>query len=435
MKLQTKLVLFNTASKVIIGVSFIVLIPFIIDKIALSQTDDRLKDMQENILQSIHKVGLQEFILQEQDISFASYNIFKEEYISIELLNGPPIKEKIENTIRRIENEDHNFRVLTSTFTNNHQNYLLEAGKSMVTVHRLNALLKKLAFIILTAVLVVFIIIDIGFTNYLIKPFNFIIEKKVRAVRHPDTFDFTPTKTTTDDFAYLDESINDMMKKIIRVFSREKEFIGNVSHELLTPISILQNRFENIISDSNTPKEIALKLVDSQKTLHRLNKIVKTLLLISRIENEQFLKEDMVDIPQLINEVIHEVEERLIMDSISISAKCERYTFHSCNKSLLYTMFFNLINNAIKYNVKNGSIYIRAFTHGNNYILEVEDTGIGMDEKEIPYIFERFKRINTVEKEGYGLGLPIVNTIADFHNLTVSVTSILHKGTLIKIIF
>ena len=94
-----------------------------------------------------------------------------------------------------------------------------------------------------------------------------------------------------------------------------------------------------------------------------------------------------------------------------------------CNKALLFTLFSNLLNNAIKYNKQNGSITITTHQVNNKFTIEIRDTGIGIDESEQQAIFDRFKRLNKNEAEGYGLGLPIVKTIAAFHNIDIDVTS------------
>jgi signal transduction histidine kinase len=210
----------------------------------------------------------------------------------------------------------------------------------------------------------------------------------------------------------------------------------NVSHELLTPITILQSKFENILADENTPQEVSYKLLESQKTLARLNKIIKTLLLISKIENEQYLKEDAVNLKELITEVIEEIEERLTEKNITLNMQLkEDFVYKNCNKSLLFTMFFNLINNAIKYNKPNGSININGHKEGDKFILEITDTGLGMDEDNIQHIFERFKRFDNKGVEGYGLGLPIVKTIMLFHDIDIQVTSDKNIGSTFKLFF
>ncbi len=435
MKLRNKLILFNAISKLLIAGVFIIFIPLLIDRIAINHTDKRLVAMKENVMKTIGKVGLGEFIREEQDSAFASYNIFKEEFISIEPAKEPLKEIRIGNATRNIEEENIDYRILSYTFTNNNQLYLLETGKSLATLKTLDSTLKHLAFIILSIVLAISIMIDFGFASYLLRPFRAIINK-VRSTHDPATFNFRPIQTTTTDFEYLDQSINEMMEKIQHAFSHEREFIGNVSHELLTPLSILQSRIENLLSDSKTPEHVSLKLVESQKTLSRLNKIINALLLISKIENEQFLKKDTVDLRELANEVLGEIEERFAVKNITVENNLQpELTVERCNRDLLFTMLFNLVSNAIKYNKKSGKIFLRGWLQEAHPVLEIEDTGIGISRENIATLFNRFKKQTVEGLESHGLGLPIVKTIANFHGIQIKIDSREGAGTVFRLSF
>jgi signal transduction histidine kinase len=226
-----------------------------------------------------------------------------------------------------------------------------------------------------------------------------------------------------------------MMHKIRDTFTREKEFISNVSHELLTPVSVLQTRFENMLAEGKLDEDSSLRIIESLKTLNRLKKVTNTLLLISRIENDQYLKNDTVSMKKLAEEVIMEIEERFTEKNIRpVLEFTDDLELQHANHDLLFTLLFNLVNNAIKYNVPDGTIYVRGFPASDKFILEVEDSGIGISKDNIRNIFSRFKRVNATLTEGYGLGLPIVKTIADFHGIEVFVDSELGKGTVFRLI-
>ncbi|MFM7823105.1 MAG: sensor histidine kinase, partial [Bacteroidota bacterium] len=95
---------------------------------------------------------------------------------------------------------------------------------------------------------------------------------------------------------------------------------------------------------------------------------------------------------------------------------------------------FNLVNNAIRYNNIGGNIFIRGERVTDGYRLQIQDTGIGMDDSQINNIFDRFKRFNPADEQGYGLGLPIVKTISDFHGFTISMDSKPMKGATVTIL-
>jgi len=277
---------------------------------------------------------------------------------------------------------------------------------------------------------IVSLFIDLGFVSILMRPLNKIMERKLKPVPSPNNFDFTKINTTTREFNKLDQRINEMMLMLKDAFQIEKEFISNVSHELQTPISIIQNRLENLMIDQELNEEVMIKLSDSQRTLNRMSKIIKALLLISKIENDQYLKNEKIDLIQLLDEVLEEIEERLIEKDIKIIRQFyENFEINPGNKALLYTMFTNVINNAIKYNKEGGNIIITTKTIGNEFTIEIKDTGLGMKKEDLPTIFDRFKRLNNSTAEGFGLGLPIVKTIANFHQMKVRVDSEVGVGT------
>jgi len=277
---------------------------------------------------------------------------------------------------------------------------------------------------------VISIFFDLLFARLLLRPFNKIVNEKLRDVQHPSTFDPLPVKTTTTEFSHLDKSINEMMVKIRETFETERQFIMNVSHEILTPISILKNRIENMISDPGIPDAVVERMVDSQKTLSRLTKVVRNLLYISKIENAQYVKNESADLQMIVREIFEELEELTQGKGITIVNEWkDDFVFSPCNLSLIHTMLFNLITNAIKYNCEEGKITVTGMWEGEHYVVKVYDTGDGISSNQLPYIFDRFKRFRPEDDMSYGLGLPIVKTIADFHGIKVSAESTLNQGS------
>ena len=438
MKLQIKLVLYNAISKALIISALAVIIPLLIQKIVYNHLDKRLYARQEKMLRMIRIGGLNEITI-DQDCSFDSYNIFKEEFVSISPLAALPQnfeKSEIENTQRVIDHELIKHRVISKAFIYDNQIYKLEIGEGLSSAEELSSSIRNFTLKIMIAVVLFSIFFDLGFAQILLRPFNKIISNKLKNVTHPSSFNTAPVSTTTYEFSQLDRSVNEMMNQIQEAFKLERDFITNVSHELLTPISILKNRVENMINDPSLPEEAVIKLVDSQKTLSRLSRIIKALLYISRIENEQFLKSETASIPLLVKDVLEEAEV-LIQDRNILLNKdnLDSFLFSPCNPTLLHTLILNLISNAIKYNRPGGSIIITGRMMQDGYHFSVKDSGIGIAKDQLPFIFDRFKRLRPEDDKGFGLGLPIVKSIADFHAISIHVTSIENEGTDFELIF
>ncbi|MGZ3836157.1 MAG: sensor histidine kinase, partial [Mucilaginibacter sp.] len=236
---------------------------------------------------------------------------------------------------------------------------------------------------------------------------------------------------------YLDISIHKMIQTIENTFQKEREFISNASHELMTPISILQSKIENMFEREDIIDEVKVRLLEMQKILNRLKSITKTLLLISQIENDQFLKEDQVSLANLIHEVYDEISIRLQDKNITCEINVPtEWNLINVNKFLLFNLVFNLINNAVKYNKEGGEIRITGITGNKLHIVEITDSGIGISPEQLPHIFNRFKKFSqSLQQDSFGLGLPIVKSIAAFHHIKIEVVSEPGVGSTFRLIF
>lgn len=435
MKLSTKLVLFITGSKLAVALLFVLSLPFLVEQIASQFTNYTLREQKKKVIKDVAKNGVDYYLQGEKN--FGSYTMLKEEYIAIEQAQPKEHIDTIKNAQRVFaDNDTLNYRILSYTFKNKNQNYLLEIGKATSSINQYNTSLQRFALYILVALIALTLAIDLIFTRVLIKPLAQIIRTKLLHRKFPFRTQLEKIKTSTTDFKYLDESLILLMDKINEAFVKEKEFTANASHELMTPISILQSKMENLLVDEPLSDEVAQRIMGMMKTLDRLKKVSGSLLLISRIENEQFVKKDEVKPLKLIEDITEEIGHRLQTQNISLQINISPdAVLKNVNYDLLFQLFYNLINNAIKFNVPNGTISITDKQHENRYEIEVSDTGIGIAENQIPFIFNRFRRTDSTETVGHGLGLAIVKTIAVYHQLEIKVESRIDEGTTFKVLF
>lgn len=429
MKLLTKLTLFITLSKLAIVVLFVMLLPLLVEGIAARYTDYYLQEQKKKVLDIIDSNGVDYYLQGESD--YGSYTMLMEEYIALEPVESSLAIDTIANTRRVIEQDTLNYRVLMHTFRIDSQHYLVEIGRTTSSISQFNRPLQRVALNVLVLLIGITLLVDLLFTRYLLRPLGKIIRTKLQNRRFPFTEKLEPVPTSTEDFQLLDTSFITLMEQVNEAFQKEREFTSNASHELMTPISILQSKMENMIMAGDVQASQQDRLMDMMRTLGRLKRIVNALLLISRIENDQFARKDRVRLLDLVEEVVAELRERMdekqLRLAVSITPQKE---LQAVNRDLLFQLLYNLVNNAIRYNKQGGSITISdQVSSGGRYELIIRDTGIGIDSSELGTIFNRFKKAGRAEGEGYGLGLAIVKSILDFHGMTVAVNSRVGLGT------
>jgi signal transduction histidine kinase len=435
LKLSSKLILFITSSKLAVVLLFVIALPFLVDGIVSEYTTYSLRLQKDKVVKTVHKNGIEHYLQGEP--SYGSYTMLKEEYIALEPADANNWMDTIKTEQRIVETDTLTYRILMHTFKVGQKNYLLEIGKTTSSINQYNRPLQRIALYVLMGLIAISLLFDLLFTRALIRPLGKIIKSKLVDRKFPFKDHPTRVHTSTEDFKYLDESLISLMDQINEAFEKEREFTANASHELMTPISILQNKMENMIGDEQLNEEAVVKIADMMKTLNRLKKISNSLLLISRIENEQFAKSDTVSPSALVHEVIEEISHRLEEKNLTADIRLtDAMQLKEVNHDLLFQLFYNLINNAIKYNVINGSIVIRdELLNNNGYCLIIEDTGIGISIEDQPFIFDRFRKTNLSENIGYGLGLSIVKSICLYHNIDIKLTSEVGKGSSFRLIF
>ena len=282
--MRTKLTLFNTLSKLVIVIIFVLLLPVVIQNINKIYADNRLHKDEEKVLQTVREQGIKSYI--QNGESYGSYTPIKDVYVSLDEDTLAENLDTIQNEQRKVEGDTILYRILSHSFAVDKKNYLLEIGISLDSVNETSRPLQSIAFMILVAMIVLTVLADQFYSTYVLRPLGQIIKTKLIGHKFPNFGSFEKVQTSTSDFEYLDISIHKMIKTIENAFQKEREFISNASHELMTPISILQSKIENMFEQEDLADEPKTRLLEMQRILNRLKSITKTLLLISQIENE-----------------------------------------------------------------------------------------------------------------------------------------------------
>lgn len=433
MKLSNKIALYNSLTKIVIILVLSFVIYLFTDDISNHHLQERLVDKRKKFMLGLTQDHIDDLI--QSQVNFTDYNILKEEFIIL-----TPIKEMINirrgnftKQTREIEGEMHEYLVYTYYFRFNEHYYRLEIGETMSVLAQLEKSIWLFTFLVLLISIAVTLIIDIAFTNRLLRPFYNIVDKKLNKIHDPLLFSYVPEKTNTEDFVLLDKSLMQLMEKVSRQLDVEKQFTSNVSHELLTPITTLSTRFENILNDKNLSASTYQKINASLVTLSFLKRTIKDLLLIAKIENGQYDKFEKISPLNLIDEVTQEMEDLLTTKNIKLHNMFSKDLYITGNPTLMHILFANLIKNAIKYNKQHGIIRVSNSIKNGGIVLSFKDSGTGMTEEVVKRIFNRYERFSLPQEEGHGLGLAIVKSIAAFHSINMHVSSIPGEGTTIEL--
>ena len=233
---------------------------------------------------------------------------------------------------------------------------------------------------------------------------------------------------------------NELLKENEEVLNASKvrqEFTSNVSHELKTPLHVISGYAElikeGIVKDSDV-KEFGEKIYSEAS---RMSKLVEDIMKISKLESDKTIEKTQLKLKNIVVAIV---------DSLMIEADKKNIKFKlslndcsiSGNYDSIYSLIFNLVDNAIKYNKTNGKITIKLQEVSNNVILSVKDTGIGIPKEDLDRIFERFYRVDksrSKDSGGTGLGLAIVKHSLIVNNATIKVESELKKGSTFTVTF
>ncbi|NET36134.1 MAG: hypothetical protein F6K19_29600 [Cyanothece sp. SIO1E1] len=232
------------------------------------------------------------------------------------------------------------------------------------------------------------------------------------------------------------------IQRLNRIENYRKEFIGDISHELKTPIFAIQGFIETLLNGALEDEAVNTKFL--QKAMRNVNRLIfltKDLMEISRLETGE-LKSDIEDIFlfDLINEAVESLNYKAEKEEVELVVhEINQNIQIRADKNQLRQVLINIIENGIKYNIKGGKVEIwvdQADKNPEKLQLFVRDTGIGIDESDLPRVTERFFRVDksrSRERGGTGLGLAIVKHIIEAHGEQLTIKSEPNKGSVFSI--
>lgn len=296
-------------------------------------------------------------------------------------------------------------------------------------------LMNRIAYIYVISAIVPLLLMFVAFyimTYRLTKPLRLMSEAS-KAMARGDFSRRIPV-TRDDEIGQLAVSFNQMTNSLARLEEVRKSFIANVSHELKTPMTTIGGFIDGIM-DGTIPQDrqnYYLQIVHDE--VKRLSRMVESMLSVSRLESkESELNKTSFDFKEQLLGIVISQEKRIEEKNIEITGLDTLQNVSiKADKDLIYRVIYNLVDNAVKFTNDGGKITFSVKFDSSNLGFRIENTGSGIPENELPYVFERFYKVDksrSTDKESTGLGLYIVKTIIKKHGGVISVSSIENQFT------
>jgi len=305
------------------------------------------------------------------------------------------------------------FKVLTSQLEWNNKSYQITTYISSTEIKHLIIkvfLGEALLFVLL---LIAIIILNRKSSGLLWKPF-------FSTVKQVNEYDITrnqslalPNETGTREFDELNKVITNLLNNVNSAYYNQRQFVENASHEMQTPLAIIRSKLELLINQPNLTEKDALLLGDITDATNRLSQMNKTLLLLSKIENNQFPETEAVNVSEMLRTTMNNLTP--YYDNFPlVESVMEESVIVKANPSLIEILISNLVRNAIEHNQSNGKIII----HLSGSQLIIENTGPSLQTNP-ELLFERFRK-GSHQTKTTGLGLALVKQICTLYNYSVS---------------
>lgn len=279
---------------------------------------------------------------------------------------------------------------------------------------------------------VICLVVAMYFSGLITKP----IQKLTAGIQRMGQGDFSVRveEKGSSEIRNLSRTFNNMSEKLENFEKSRNQFISNASHELKTPLATMKILLENIIYQDDMDPDIAKEfLTDINKEIDRLNFVVRDLLTLVSLDNKSIaLNIESFSLSDLVNEIAKRTKLLAEKREQILNLHIEPNILISADSVKLHHIFYNLIDNAIKYTGEGGIIDVHLYTNGKLAVFSVKDNGPGIPNEDLKNIFDRFYRVDKARSRdtgGTGLGLSIVNQMVMIHNGRIYVDSRLGEGT------
>ncbi len=312
-----------------------------------------------------------------------------------------------------IEGDDEPFRKMESVFSSKNKYYKLDIIASLLNEEEL------LVTILVDILIFSLIFLGLGFLlnrfflRKLWNPFYETIRRiKLYKLDKDNRVELLPTDIS--EFNELNSSIQALIKNNLIVYLNQKQFIENASHELQTPLGVIRNKMDLLVEAAPVNDEQAAIIISITEHINRMERLNKTLLLLSKIENKQFYELESVRVNNLVEECCEDFIDLIEFKKLELKVEIKATLELQMNRDLARVLFSNLIINAVNHNITLG--FITIIIENDRFVIK----NSGKELKIQPEVlFERFNK-KSDNPQSIGLGLAIVKSICNLYNFNVA---------------
>lgn len=241
-----------------------------------------------------------------------------------------------------------------------------------------------------------------------------------------------------DELSILGEEFNELRSRLEEMDATRKQFVSNASHELKTPLASIKLLSDSILQNDMDGATVREFVGDIGNEADRLNRMSQKLLSLSKADAKVADPFEIIRISDTAQRVVRMLTPLAEIKNVSIEMDVADPCPILCNEDDLYQILFNLVENGIKYNKENGSLFISLRRIRNTAVLKIKDEGTGIPEESLPHIFDRFYRVDKARSRstgGSGLGLSIVRDLIQKHQGKITVESAVGFGSVFTLYF
>jgi signal transduction histidine kinase len=312
------------------------------------------------------------------------------------------------------KNESEPARILTTLFKDKDERfYELSVYTPSIEKRDLKESIFYLLIGLFVILFVIILLINIWVFHRSMKPFYQLLEW-LEHYRLGKNNEKLCIETHTTEFRKLNEAVSRYVAHSEEVFEKQKQFIGNASHELQTPLAICQNRLEMLLEDETLGEQQMSEIMKTYQTLEYLSKLNKSLLLLSKIDNHQFSEEKEVCLNEVLHRYMDDYQEVYAYRDIILTVEEEGELYWNMNETLAVVLITNLLKNAFVHNINKGSIRIVVSSSGIRFGNTA--SGSALDASRV---FDRFYQGSKKKEGSTGLGLAIVDAVCRHSSLKI----------------